>query len=59
MVVTERENTMTRKHFRAIASVLYATNASDETISAMAYEMARFNPNFDRNTFVTFCKEGK
>jgi len=50
---------MTRKHFRAIASVLYSTQASDETISAMAYELARFNPSFDRNTFVTFCKEGK
>ena len=50
---------MTRKHFRAIASVLYATQASDETIYTMANEMAKFNPNFDRNTFVTFCKEGK
>ena len=48
---------MTRKHFRAIAAVLGQTKATDETIGAMANELARFNPNFDRYTFITACKE--
>lgn len=43
---------MTRKHFVAIADALARSEASRETVQAVASELARFNPNFDRARFV-------
>ena len=48
---------MTRKHFKAIAQALGSTGASKETINAVAWQLAGFNPRFDRNTFITACEE--
>ena len=48
---------MTRKHFKAIAEALGRTDASRETVNAIAWELAGFNPRFDRNTFITYVDE--
>ena len=48
---------MTRKHFKAIARALGETNASRETVNAIAWELAGFNPRFDRNTFIGYVDE--
>ena len=48
---------MTRKHFKAIAQALGSTGASKETVNAVAWQLAGFNPRFDRNTFITACEE--
>ena len=46
---------MSRKHFTAIAEVLRSTNASDKTITEMAWMCAQFNPHFKRDTFLEAC----
>ena len=43
---------MTRKHFDAIAEALRATNASNQTIEAMALVCAHFNTNFQYDKFL-------
>ena len=48
---------MTRKHFKAIAKALGQTNASRETVEAMAWELAGFNPRFNRFTFIDYVDE--
>ncbi len=42
---------MTKKHFEAIAKILKAQNAN----LALAFEFAKFNPNFDAARFVAAC----
>jgi hypothetical protein len=44
---------MTRKHFLAIADVLYTTGASWATCVAIAEVLAADNPAFDRERFMT------
>ncbi len=44
---------MTRKHFIAIAEVLNSTEASNETIEEMAWVCAKFNPHFNKDTFLS------
>ena len=48
---------MTRKHFKAIAKALGETNASRETVNAIAWQLAGFNPRFDRNTFIGYVDQ--
>ena len=48
---------MTRKHFKAIAEALGRTDASRETVNAIAWELAGFNPRFDRNTFINYVDD--
>ena len=48
---------MTRKHFTAIARALGRTDASRETVEAIAWEMAGFNPRFNRNTFIQYVDD--
>ena len=48
---------MTRKHFKAIARALGESNASRETVNAVAWELAGFNPRFDRNTFIGYVDD--
>ena len=54
---TREGKKMTRKHFKAIAQALGSTGASKETVSAVAWQLAGFNPRFDRNTFIMACEE--
>ena len=48
---------MTRKHYRAIAKALGESNASRETVNAVAWELAGFNPRFDRNIFIGYVDD--
>jgi len=50
---------MTRKHFKAIAKALGETNASRETVNAIAWELAGFNPRFDRNIFIGYVDDSR
>ena len=43
---------MSRKHFVRIAAALRDSGASREVVSAVASELAAFNPNFDRARFI-------
>ena len=48
---------MTRQHFEAIAEALRMTEASQETIDAIADVCNRYNPwRFDRDKFDVACK---
>ena len=47
---------MTRQHFRAIAEALRLSEASQETIDAIAKVCDVYNPNFDWDKFDTACK---
>lgn len=42
---------MTRRHFRALAAALAATNASPDTIAAVADVCATTNEHFRRDLF--------
>jgi hypothetical protein len=42
---------MTRKHFRAIASALKESNASNATIEAIVAKLWGFNDRFDAGRF--------
>jgi len=42
---------MTRQHFQAIAEALRLSQASQETIDAIADVCNRYNPNFDSDKF--------
>lgn len=44
---------MTRKHFRAIADCLKYTEASNNTIEAIAVWLRTENPRFDTQKFLT------
>ena len=46
---------MTRQHFQALAEALRMTDASQETIDAIASACNRFNQNFDREKFNLAC----
>ena len=43
---------MSRKHFVALARALRDSGASQDVVSAVASELAAFNPNFDRARFI-------
>ena len=47
---------MTRQHFQAIAEALRLSEASQETIDAIADVCNRYNPNFDWDKFDVACK---
>jgi len=47
---------MTRQHFQAIAEALRLSQASQETIDAIADVCNRYNPNFDSDKFDVACK---
>ena len=47
---------MTRQHFEAIAEALRLSEASQETIDAVAKVCNRYNPNFDWDRFDVACK---
>lgn len=42
---------MTRRHFEALADALGRTNASDETVAAVARVCGGFSGRFDRGRF--------
>jgi len=46
---------MTRKHFRAIAEALKATQASTQTCEAVAIYLRTENPRFNLDKFLTAC----
>ena len=46
---------MTKKHFEAIAKILREHNDKASVINALAFEFAKFNPNFDAARFVAAC----
>ena len=61
MVVRNRQGVwerllMTRQHFQAIAEALRLSQASQETIDAVADVCNRYNPNFDWDKFDVACK---
>ncbi len=47
---------MTRQHFQAIAEALRLSEASQETIDAVAKVCNRYNSNFDWDRFDVACK---
>tara|TARA_R110001632_G_scaffold131202_1_gene245448 strand:+ start:10 stop:183 length:174 start_codon:yes stop_codon:yes gene_type:complete len=47
---------MTRQHFEAIAEALRMTEASQETIDAIALVCIKFNGHFDQDRFDVACK---
>jgi len=47
---------MTRQHFQAIAEALRLSEASQETIDAIAKVCDRYNPNFDYDKFNMACR---
>jgi hypothetical protein len=47
---------MTRQHFQAIAEALRLSEASQETIDAIAKVCDRYNPNFDYDKFDMACR---
>ena len=47
---------MTRQHFQAIAEALRLSEASQETIDAVAEVCNRYNSNFDWDKFDVACK---
>ena len=50
---------MTKKHFEAIAAILREHNDKASIINALAFEFAKFNPNFDAERFVKACLNSK
>ena len=46
---------MTRKHFKALAEALRITEASRETITAIALVCHKANDNFDLSKFIEAC----
>jgi hypothetical protein len=49
----------TKKHFEAIAEILREHNDKASIINALAFEFAKFNPNFDAERFVKACLNSK
>ncbi len=58
---------MTRKHFRKLANDLHIVKPDDSglewagwlwAVRAVAASCQSFNPNFDRDKFITACMEG-
>ena len=47
---------MSRQHFQAIAEALRMTEASQETIDAIAKVCNRYNKNFDYDKFEMACR---
>ena len=47
---------MTRQHFQAIAEALRLSEASQETIDAIAKVCDKYNPNFDYDKFDMACR---
>lgn len=46
---------MTKKHFEIIAKVLREHDDKASIINALAFEFAKFSPNFDAERFVKAC----
>ena len=46
---------MTKKHFEAIAKTLRDNKADKYVCEALAFDFGLFNPNFDRERFLTAC----
>ena len=50
---------MTKKHFEIIAKILREHNDKASIINGLAFEFAKFNPNFDVERFVKACLNSK